>query len=172
MGRTGKPFALAQSDDVRVHIPVVNREWLAGASHAGHHFVGDQEDVMPAADLGDALDVAFGWRRSAQSRTHKRLKDECRDRSRGIVLKKCLQLVSARQVAPGELEIQRTMKAKTRVDVSPFGQQPLVGRAASHVAAEGHGAESAAVIALPPRNNTKPTTLSALNAKLLRQFGL
>ena len=40
--------------------PVLNREVAAGAAHAGHDFVGDEEHAVAVADFGDRLQVS-GW---------------------------------------------------------------------------------------------------------------
>ena len=40
------------------YTPVFNREVAAGASHTGHDFVGDQQDVMGAAYIGDVFQIA------------------------------------------------------------------------------------------------------------------
>ena len=43
--------ALGQADDVRLDAPVLDGEHLAGAAHAGLHFVGDQQDAVLVAQL-------------------------------------------------------------------------------------------------------------------------
>src|SRR5579864_9609339 len=70
--------AFAERDHVRYNVPVIHREWLSRASHAGHYFIGDEKHIMPTADVSDALRIAI-WRRGRpQSRAHNGLKDKCR----------------------------------------------------------------------------------------------
>ena len=48
----------------------------AGAAHAAHHLVEDQQHAVAIADLADALEVAFGRRHRARRRADHRLGDE------------------------------------------------------------------------------------------------
>jgi len=54
--------------------------------------------------------------------------------------------------------------------VAPFQEKRLIGCAASNVAADGHGAESAAVIALSARDDSEFLRCSGFEMKLARQF--
>ena len=48
---------------------MVNRKISPGAAHAGHHFIGDQKNSMPPADLGNTLQIAGRRHDCAQSRS-------------------------------------------------------------------------------------------------------
>ena len=57
---------------------MLDRKMSSGATHAGHHLIGDQQNTMPAADLRHTLKIA-GWRHdSAKRRPADRFDDECR----------------------------------------------------------------------------------------------
>src|SRR5882724_3428496 len=45
--------SLPYQNQVRLYAPVLNGEWFSGASHAGHNFVGDEENAILAADFRD-----------------------------------------------------------------------------------------------------------------------
>jgi len=55
-------------------------------------------------------------------------------------------------------------------DVSPFRKERLVGSAASDVAADGHGAEGAAVITLAARDYAEFLQCAGFEMKLAREF--
>lgn len=67
------------------------------------------------------------------------------------------------------------MIAEAGRDVSPFWKQRLIWRASSDVTADGHGAEGAAVIALPAGDHTKLFESAGFEMKLTseldRSFG-
>src|ERR1700686_5248401 len=81
-----------------------------------------------------------------------------------------LKIVGANQLALGKSFFERAVIAETRSDVSPFRDERFVGRAASDVAADGHRAESAAVIALAAGENAVAILLAAFEVKLAREF--
>src|SRR5262245_59220007 len=54
--------------------------------------------------------------------------------------------------------------------MAPLRQQRLMGGATSHITAQRHGSECAAMVALPSGNNAEATALSALKMKLPRQL--
>src|SRR6266403_3105611 len=81
-----------------------------------------------------------------------------------------LKIVGAREFALWKGFFERAVVTEAWRDVSPFGEERFVGRAASHVAADGHRANSAAVIALPPRENAVTILLAALEVKLACKF--
>src|SRR5260370_6711815 len=53
----GQSFAADQ--DIRHHVPVIDRESPAGAAEAGHHFVGYQDHVVAIANLANLRPVFF-----------------------------------------------------------------------------------------------------------------
>lgn len=54
--------------------------------------------------------------------------------------------------------------------MAPFGEERLIGSAAREVPADGHGTESAAVVALAARNDTVLFWRTAFEMKLAREF--
>ena len=55
---------------------MIEAEPAAGPSEAGHHLVGDEQDAVAAADLGDQRPVAVGRDHGRQRRANDRLGDE------------------------------------------------------------------------------------------------
>jgi len=60
--------------------------------------------------------------------------------------------------------------AETGSDVAPFGDHGRVGSATADVAADGHGAEGAAVVALLAGNDAEPRRLPGFEKILAREF--
>src|SRR5260370_18679163 len=73
-------------------------------------------------------------------------------------------------LALGKSFFERAVITKTRSDVPPFRSEWCVGRAPRDVAADGHRAQSAAVIALAARENAEAMLPAALKLKLARKF--
>src|SRR5467141_5151117 len=80
------------------------------------------------------------------------------------------EVIRAGDPALGKFLVERAVVAETGGYVSPFGEERLIRRAASDVAADGHGAEGAAVVALAAGDNAKPCRLTALKMKLPGQL--
>ncbi len=59
-----------------------------------------------------------------------------------------LKIVGANQLALGKSFFERAVVTETGSDVAPFREERFIGRAAGDIAADGHRAEGAAVIAL------------------------
>ena len=57
----GRGDALGCDEDVGLDVPVVDGKPLAGATPAGHDFVGDQEHAVLVADFADLREVLVGW---------------------------------------------------------------------------------------------------------------
>ena len=49
---------LGGDQDVGRNVPVFDGEVPSGAAHAGHDFVGDQQDAMAAADFRNLLQIS------------------------------------------------------------------------------------------------------------------
>src|SRR4029077_223974 len=77
-----------------------------------------------------------------------------------------IEVIRAGNSAFRKCFVERTVITEAGRDVSPFGKERLMGGAASDVAADGHGAEGAAVVALTPRDDAIPLGLTALKMKL------
>ena len=140
--------SLSGENDVGLEAPVLAGEWLAGAAHAGHDFVGDQEDAVTAADFGDASGVAVDSGHGAQRGADHRFEDEGSDRGGVVGGEKNVEVIGAGEIALWISFAERTVVAEARSDVAPFGDHGRVGRAATYVAADGHGTKRAAVVTL------------------------
>ena len=67
---------LGTDEDVGPDAPVIDAEPRAGAPEGGHHLVGDQQDAVPLADLGDRGPVAIRGDGGRKRRADDRLGDE------------------------------------------------------------------------------------------------
>src|SRR5713226_2917542 len=81
-----------------------------------------------------------------------------------------VEVIRADDPALGKSFVERAVIAEARGNVSPFGQDGLIGCAAGDVAACGHGAEGAAVVALTARDDAIARGLTALKMKLSGEF--
>src|SRR5260370_30403355 len=81
-----------------------------------------------------------------------------------------LKIVGAREFALRKSFFERAVVAETGSDVSPFRDKRFVGRAAGDIAANGHRAESAAVIALAAGKNAVTIFFAGFEVKLAREF--
>ena len=54
-----------------------DREVAAGAAHAGHDFIGDQQHAVAAADFGDGLQISGRRNDRAERSPADRLENEC-----------------------------------------------------------------------------------------------
>src|SRR5258706_10939824 len=81
-----------------------------------------------------------------------------------------VKIVGANQLALGKSFFERAAIAETRSDVSPFRDEGFVGGGAGGVRADGHRAESAAVIALAAGESAVAIFLAVFEVKLPREF--
>src|SRR5258708_17987683 len=81
-----------------------------------------------------------------------------------------IEVVSTGDRAVWKFFVERAVVAETRGDVSPFGEERLIGSAASDVATDGHGAEGASVVALAARDDAIAIWLTAFEMKLSGQL--
>ena len=165
-GRVTAGDSLPYQDDVWLDIPVLDGKWLSGAAHAAHDFVGDEEDSATAANFGDALGVAVRRYGSAESCANYGLEDES-SHSCGVVrAKEIFEIVCAGDRAVRKLLVKWTVIAEAGGDVPPFGEEGLIGSAAGDVAADGHGAKGAAVVALTAGDDAIAGRLPAFEVEL------
>jgi hypothetical protein len=80
------------------------------------------------------------------------------------------EIIGAREFALRERFFERAVVAETRCNVSPLREERFVGCAARDISADGHRAESAAVIALAAGKNAVTILLAAFEVKLAREF--
>jgi hypothetical protein len=81
-----------------------------------------------------------------------------------------LKIVGACKLALRESFVERTVIAEAGRDVPPFREERFVRRTAREVSTDGHRAKSAAVIALPPRENAIAILVADFKVKLAREF--
>ena len=130
-------------------LPGVQR---AGAAHAAHHLVQDQQGAVAVADFTHGAEIAGRGGDAAGGGAYHRLRDEGGDLVGAEALELRLQFCGK---AGGELGLRfrRMLLAigEGRGDVAEcVRQQRRVGLAAPGIAAGGQRAERVAVIALPP----------------------
>ncbi len=162
--------SFSYQDDVRLDAPVLRSKRLSGTAHAGHNFVGDQENTVLAADFRDARGVTFGRHGGAESGADDRFKDKSGGLTGLLFEQLDLKIVGARDLAFRKSFFERAVVAETRSDVTPFRDERLVRRAAGDISAYGHRAKSAAVIALSAGKNAVAILLAAFEVKLAREF--
>ncbi len=132
--------ALGHRHQVRHDVPVVDGEPPPGAPEAGHDLVADHQDVVPRADLADALDVAVRRDQDAV-RPDDRLEEDRRDRVGALVADHVLE---ALQALRDRARLLLAPAVGVRVAHDP-DEARLVGPAA-RVAGEGHRPEGRAVV--------------------------
>ena len=71
--------SLGGDENVSLDVPVLDSEVAAGASHAGHDLVRDEQNAMAAADVRDTLQISGRRNHCAQGRSTYRLEDEAGD---------------------------------------------------------------------------------------------
>ncbi len=108
---------------------------------------------MAATDFSDAGGVAIDRGRGTESGADYGFEDEGGDGGGVVGLQKSFEVIGACQIAFWIRFAERTVIAEARSDVAPFGDHGRVGSAAAYVAADGHGAEGAAVVALLARDD-------------------
>ena len=153
--------SLPGENDVGLEVPVLAGERFAYAAHAGHDFVGDEENAVAAADFGDAGSVAVDGGRGTERGADDGFEDEGGDGGGVVGTEKNFEIIGAGEIAFGIGFAERAVITEAGSDVAPFGDHRRVRRAAADVAADGHGAESAAVIALPAGNDAVTRRLFA-----------
>jgi hypothetical protein len=162
--------SLPDENNVRFDAPVLHSERLAGAAHAAHDFICDKENAARTANLGNARDVTFRRHDRAKRCSHNRLENESGGGACVVIGKKRIQVIGAGELALRKCFVKRAVIAKTWSDVAPFCEQRSIRRAASDVAANGHRAKRAPVIALAARKNAVASGLPLFNMILADEF--
>ena len=143
----------------------------AGASHAAHDFVEDEQHAVLVADLADALEIAGAGLDRAERRADDRLGDERADGRGPEPLDLLLELVrGAQRVLRLGLVAPLLAVAEARRDVLELRQQRLERLAAPAVAAGGERADRVAVIALPAPDDVTALGLPDLEHVLARHL--
>jgi predicted metalloprotease with PDZ domain len=162
--------SLPSENDVRLEAPMLAGERFSGAAHAGHHFIGNKEDAVTSADFRDAVSVSVDGGRCAECGADDGLEDESGDGGGVVGAEKNVEIIGAGEIAFGIGFVERTVVAEARRDVAPFGDHRRVGSAAADVAADGHRAKGAAVVALLAGDGAVTRRLLAFEKKLAREF--
>ena len=166
------PQTLGHGEQVGGHAFGLAGEQRAGAAHAAHHLIEDQQHAVAIADLADALEVAGNRRHRAHGRADHRLDDESGDGLRPQLDDHRLEL--ARDAQPvGLLALVRGLVAVgvARRDVPDAGdQQGLEGLAAREITAGRERADGIAVIALAPGDQVAALGLADLDKVLAGQL--
>src|SRR4051812_5107177 len=97
-GDVGGGYALGRNQNVGLYVPVIDSEPFARASPAGHHLVGNHQDVVTVADFAQAGEV-FGRRNEDAVGTDDRLYDD--RRYVALVFDHVLDVIDAGYVAAG-----------------------------------------------------------------------
>lgn len=162
--------SLPRENDVWLDGPVLDSEGFTGTAQAGHNFVGNKQNAVVATDFGDAREVAFRRSCRAERRADDGLKNESCGGGRIGLCEMSFEIVRAGDAAARKCLVERAAVAKTRRDVAPLGEKRQIGFAASDVAADGHRAQRAAVIALAAGNDPVASGLADFEKILAREL--
>ncbi len=105
-------------------------EGLAGAAHAAHDFVGDEQDAVLAADFGDARGVPLDRGNSPERGADDGFEDERGDGGGIVGLQKNVEVIGAGKIAFWIRFAEWAVVAETRSDVAPLWNHGGVGCAA------------------------------------------
>ncbi len=143
----------------------------AGAPHAAHDLVEDQQDAVAVADLADALEVALDRRNRAAGRPADRLRHERDHGLRAQLLDLVLELLSEPLAVPARrLAGLAAPILEAGRDMMGLDQQRRELLAAPFVAADRERAQRVAVIALPPADEVPALGLADLDEVLARHL--
>lgn len=174
-GRADRLIAGAQplgdGHQVRRHALLLGGEQAAGAAHAAHHLVEDQEDAVAIADLAHALEIARHGGHRAERRADHRLGDEGHHVLRPQALDLALELLG-QPLAVGLRRLARSLVTigVAGADVAHLDQQRLELAPTPGVATGGERPEGVAVVALAPGDQVPALGLAALDEVLARQL--
>src|SRR5581483_4814356 len=140
--------------DIRRNALLLPRIERAGASHAAHHLVEDQERAMLVADISDSAEVTFRRGDGAAGRADHGLGDESRDRIGPEPHELGIEFGGQpRDEILLGLVVALLVIGEGRRDMAEgWREQRLIGFAPPGIAARRQRAERVAVIALPSRD--------------------
>ena len=163
--------ALGDGDEVGHDALLLDGVERAGAAHAAHHLVGDEEDAVPVADLAHALEVAGHRRHGTLGRAADSLGAEGDHAARADAMHRLFELAAEPiAVGLGRLVALAVAVFVARRDVRHVDQERRELAPPPFVAADGKGAERVAVVALPPGDEVAPPGLADLDEVLPRQL--
>lgn len=134
---------------------MLDSEWFSSTTHAGHDFVGDEENSMTAADFRDAFCIAVGRNGCSECCADHRFENEGGDGFGVVCREKGFEVFGAGEFAAGKSLVEGTVIAEAGCDVAPLLEEWLIRSSARDIAADGHGTECAAVIALAARDDAE-----------------
>src|ERR1700730_1986959 len=146
--------SLPYQNDVGRNVPVLDGERLAGTAHAAHDFVGDQQYAALAANFGDTRRVPLGRDDRTERGADDRFEDKGGDRIGVVAIEEGIQIVRTGDAAFRGLLFEGAVITEARRDMVPLRSTRVFWRRSGDVSADGHGAERAAVVALPSRNDS------------------
>src|SRR5207249_7017276 len=151
-----RPFPTRRSSDL---------EPTTGPAEAGHHLVGDHQDLVPIAQLADTLDVTVGRDEDAV-RAHDRLEEDRRDRVRALVADDVLEAAQA-LLDRARLLLAPAMGVRVADDADEAG----IVRPAAGIAGQGHRSERRPVIGpIPGENHVSTGVVAGGLCRVLRQL--
>src|SRR5215210_7299338 len=158
-GHIARVDALGDREDVGHDIPVVHAEPLAGAAEPGHHFVADEQDPVPVADLADRLQVAVR-RDDDPVRPDDRLHDHGGDRLGPLVLE---DLLEVRRAGADRARIGVAGRASVgiRVEHPHDARDPGLGLPPPRVAGKRDRAAGRPVVGAVARDDLVPARVPA-----------
>ncbi len=163
--------ALGDGHEIGRHPLLLAGVQRAGAAHAAHHFVENEQHAVAIADRPDALEIIADRRDRARGRADHGLGHECDDAIRADLDKLVLQrLRGSRRIIGVALAFPLHSIGVARVDVMGLDQQGLELGSPPGVAADRERAKRVAVIALAPRNDMGPLRLADLDEILARHL--
>lgn len=146
--------ALGDGDQVGRHAFLFDRVQRAGAAHAAHHFVGDQQHAVAVAHFAHAAEVAGYRRNRARGGADHGFGHERHDRAGAQPFECLLQFLGqAFAVLLGAFAVALVAVGIAGRDVLHLDQQRRELRAAPGVAAHRQRAQRIAVVALAPRHD-------------------
>ena len=169
---------IAAAQSLRDHLDIRRDRFLfpgmhgAGAAHAAHHLIQDQQRAVTRADLPHRPEIAGQRRDAAERCTHHRFRDEGRDGLGAERLELGLQFGrEARDVIVVGLVIAPVAIGVAGRDMPKSVRQHRHVELAPHrIAAGGQRAERVAMVALPPRDEARALWLAAFHVILPRHL--
>src|SRR5579864_7503447 len=116
---------LTQQNQIRDHVPMLDRKVFARTPDSSHDFVCDEQNIVCVTDLANFLQVAWHRRRSGR-RTHDRLQEESSNLSFSQGLDRSIQFARARKFACGKLLVEPAVIAEPRCNMSNWGQKRAI----------------------------------------------
>lgn len=130
---------------------MLDGEATPGAAEAGHHVVGDQQDAVAAADVGDRRPVLVDRRDAATGRSDDRFRDKGRDRVHASLGNQPLEVGGAGHGAARVAALEGTAQAVARRRLRRVGEPRLEASTSREVAADRQRCQGRSVVRVPDR---------------------